>query len=181
MIPTHLVNVISILLMLLTGATAPAENPSARGAEEARVKMVTPESAASPAPSTAVSVKRIEVNLTTQHLVGWEDDRVAFEYAVTTGQEGQSTLPGEYEILDKEDNPYSTAWAMTMPYWMGVYQYGDFENGFHALPIKDSGEILWDDALGVYPASHGCIVLATSDAQHLYEWAEVGTRVEIHD
>lgn len=154
---------------------------SAHAAEMARAQVIAAEVTEAPAVPVAVPVKRIEVILSTQHLIGYEDDRVAFEYAVTTGQEGQPTLPGDYEVLDKEESPYSTAWAITMPYWLGVYQYGDFENGFHALPTREDGEVLWGDALGVFPASHGCIVLATADAQHLYEWAEVGTKVEIHD
>ncbi len=176
----HFAHLIGLLLMLVSQAAPPAADiPSARVPEEASIGIVAGVDA--PAPPASAPVKRIEVILSTQHLVGWEDDQVAFEYAVTTGQEGQPTLPGDYEILDKEENPYSYAWAITMPYWLGVYQYGDFENGFHALPIDEAGDVFWGDALGVYPASHGCIVLATADAQHLYEWADIGTQVEIHD
>jgi lipoprotein-anchoring transpeptidase ErfK/SrfK len=134
-----------------------------------------------PTPAPSVEQKRIEVNLTTQHLTAWEGERKVFEFAVTTGQEGQETLTGEFEILDKELEPWSSAWNLQLPFWLGIYQVGEFENGFHALPLDEAGEELWGEALGQYPASHGCIVLARADAEALYDWAEIGTRVEIHD
>src|SRR5712692_4414496 len=126
-------------------------------------------------------VKRIQVSLSQQHLTAWEGDQKVFEFPVTSGAEGQETLAGEYEILDKETDAYSDAWLLKLPFWMGVYQYGDFENGFHALPMSEAGEELWRDAVGNYPASHGCIVLLPEDAETLFNWAEVGTKVEIQD
>ena len=163
------------MLIANISAHADAQN-AASAAEAARTQVVA--AAETPAPPPE---KRIEVILETQRLIGWEGDQKVFEFAVTTGQEGQPTLSGEFEVLDKEENPYSYAWAFDMPYWLGIYQVGEFENGFHGLPVDSDGEELWGDALGVYPATHGCIVLARADARHLFEWADVGTKVDIHD
>jgi lipoprotein-anchoring transpeptidase ErfK/SrfK len=66
-----------------------------------------------------------------------------------------------------------------MPHWLGIYWAGGSENGIHALPLKD-GNKLWAGYLGS-PISYGCIVLDTADAAALYEWADLGTPVEIHD
>ncbi|MEP7200694.1 MAG: L,D-transpeptidase [Chloroflexota bacterium] len=126
-------------------------------------------------------VKRIEVILSQQKLIAWADDRKAFEFLVTTGQAAQPTIPGEYEILDKDADAYSEGWLLKLPFWMGIYQFGDYENGFHALPTDDDGHEYWRDALGQYPVSHGCVVLAPEDAEALFEWAEVGTPVVIHE
>jgi lipoprotein-anchoring transpeptidase ErfK/SrfK len=125
--------------------------------------------------------KRVEVFLADQRLIAWQGDRKVFELPVTTGQEGEETFTGDYEILDKEEDAYSNAWLLKLPYWMGVYQYGDFENGFHALPTDEDGAELWRDAVGKYPASHGCIVLLPQDAVKLFKWAEIGTQVEVYD
>ena len=133
----------------------------------------------SPPPIT--EQKRIEVNLSTQQLIAWEGERKVFEFAVTTGQEGQETLTGEFEIQDKDPEAWSAAWNLRMPFWLGIYQVGEWENGFHALPLDEAGDEFWGDALGQYPASHGCIVLSRTDAEALYDWAEVGTLIEIHD
>jgi hypothetical protein len=65
-----------------------------------------------------------------------------------------------------------------MPHWMGIYWVAGLKNGFHALPVLESGEELWRDQIGT-PASYGCVVLLPEDMAQLYEWSEVGTPVEI--
>jgi lipoprotein-anchoring transpeptidase ErfK/SrfK len=124
--------------------------------------------------------KRIEVSLSPQKMIAWRGDKRVLEFPVTTGQDGQETIPGEYEVLDKEADAYPEGWQLDMPYWIGIYQFGDYENGFHALPSDGSGEVYWADALGKYPASHGCVVLSPAGAAKLYEWADIGTTVDIH-
>ncbi len=126
--------------------------------------------------------KRIEVNIRTQRVIAWQGDDKVFEFAATTGDEGSPTVLGEYVIQDKiEQDAYSELWGMTMPYWMGIYDVGDWEDGFHALPTLDDGEVVWADAVGHYPATHGCIVLSLDDAKTLFDWAEVGTLVDVHE
>jgi len=126
--------------------------------------------------------KRIEVNVSTQRVIAWQGDVRVFDFAATTGDEGSPTVLGEYELLDKiEQDAYSDLWGMTMPYWMGIYYAGDWEDGFHALPTLDDGEVVWGDALGKFPATHGCIVLSLADAKTLFDWADVGTLVQVHE
>ena len=136
---------------------------------------------ASAAPTWEAPPKRIEVSLSQQQLAAWEGDRQVFQFPVTTGQEGQETLQGQYEILDKEADAYSEGWLLKMPFWLGIYQFGDYENGFHALPSDDTGNVYWADAIGKYPASHGCIVLSAADGEKLFNWATVGATVDIHE
>ena len=49
----------------------------------------------------------------------------------------------------------------------------------HALPILN-GTTLWGGLLGS-PVSYGCVVLDTANAEALFNWADIGTPVEIHD
>jgi len=65
-----------------------------------------------------------------------------------------------------------------MPNWLGIYYSGSLENGIHALPILSNGARLWAGYLGT-PISFGCIVLAFQESQWLYDWADIGTTVEI--
>lgn len=125
--------------------------------------------------------RRIEVSLSQQQLYAWQGKMLLFQFPVTTGQEGQETVTGQYQILDKELDTYSEGWQLDLPFWMGIYQFSDYEDGFHALPSDDAGNVYWEDALGKYPASHGCIVLSAADAQALFNWADVGTAVDIHN
>ncbi|NLE99632.1 MAG: L,D-transpeptidase, partial [Anaerolineales bacterium] len=63
-------------------------------------------------------------------------------------------------------------------HWLGIYWAGSIENGIHALPVMSNGQTLWAGYLG-RPVSFGCIVLGTADAAALYNWAEIGTPVQI--
>jgi hypothetical protein len=114
---------------------------------------------------------------------------------VATGKEGYSTPAGEYTILEKVVDKYSTLYGWTvdaegnvvnpdadtrrhkappggkfvhapMPYWMRLTWRGI---GMHAGHIPAPGE----------PASHGCIRLPKEFAPLLFERVEIGTPVRV--
>ena len=121
--------------------------------------------------------KRILVSISQQHLYAYEGDTLVYSFIASTGM-NNSTRVGQFEILDKIPNAYGATWNIWMPNWMGIYYAGSLEDGIHALPILSNGSRLWAGYLGT-PISFGCIVLGVQDAQTLYDWAEVGTTVEI--
>jgi lipoprotein-anchoring transpeptidase ErfK/SrfK len=74
---------------------------------------------------------------------------------------------------------YSSIWRLKMPYWLGIYYVGNIENGIHALPIRPDGTVMWGGFLG-QKASYGCVILSNQAAKLIYDWADIGTRVDIH-
>ena len=124
--------------------------------------------------------KRIEVDVSQQHLTAWEKDEIVFSYVCSTGKPGTPTKRGTFEILDKIPEAYSSVWHLRMPWWLGIYWAGGSENGFHALPILSNGRTLWAGYLGT-PISYGCIVLDTPAAKRLYDWVDIGTMVIIRN
>lgn len=120
--------------------------------------------------------RRIEVDLSDKLAVVFEDNKPIKTFRVCTGRPSAPTVPGRYKIKTKLDEAYASRWDLRMPYWLGIYDAGGSENGFHALPILSNGSILWRSALGT-GCSYGCIVLDTPDAKWLYDWAELGTVV----
>ena len=122
--------------------------------------------------------KRIEIDLSEQHLYAWEDDELIFSWVCSTGEPGRPTVAGEYSVLVKIPLAYASTWDLHMPHWLGIYWAGGSQNGIHALPILSNGYRLWDGLLG-QRVSYGCIILGTEEAKILYEWAEVGTPVRI--
>ncbi len=41
-----------------------------------------------------------------------------------------------------------------MPYWLGIYDVGTYENGIHGLPIKwETGEKIWEGLWASQPPS----------------------------
>ncbi len=123
--------------------------------------------------------KRIEVNITQQRVYAWQGDSLVYEFPVSTGLPGQDTATGNFQVLDKIPMAHSSIWQLDMPNWLGIYYVQGIENGFHALPFRPDGTKMWAGLLG-QKASYGCIVLGTEAGRVLYDWAEVGTRVDIH-
>ena len=121
--------------------------------------------------------KYILVDISEQHMYVYEGDVLVYSFVASTGM-NNATRVGTFSVLDKIPNAYGATWNIWMPNWLGIYWSGSLENGIHALPILPNGATLWAGYLGV-PISYGCVVLGTYEAQLLYDWADVGTPVEI--
>ncbi len=121
--------------------------------------------------------KYILVDISEQHMYVYEGDALVYSFVSSTGM-NNATAVGIFSVLDKIPNAYGSTWDLWMPNWLGIYWAGTLENGIHALPILSNGGQLWAGYLGV-PISYGCVVLGVYESQLLYDWAEVGTPVEI--
>lgn len=101
-----------------------------------------------------------------------------YSFVASTGR-SNGTLTGNFKILDKIPNAYSAPWGFYMPDWMGIYWAGaDLENGIHALPVLTNGQTIWGNEIGK-PITYGCVVLQTADEKKLFNWANIGTPVQI--
>jgi len=123
--------------------------------------------------------KRIEIDIGDQHFYAWEGKKLVYSLVTSTGLPGRDTATGHYKVLDKIPMAYSSIWRLKMPYWLGIYYVGRVENGIHALPIRPDGSVMWGGWLGT-KQSYGCIILETAAAKKVYDWAEIGTPVDIH-
>ncbi len=138
-------------------------------------RLTIPAGGAAPA---AGGGKRIVVDLSAQRMYVYQDGQLLWNWVVSTGRPGQATAVGHYKVLNKIPNAYASTWGLQMPYWLGIYWAGSLQNGIHALPIMSDGRRLWEGYLGT-PVSFGCIILSTENARTLYNWATVGTPVDI--
>lgn len=121
--------------------------------------------------------KYILVDISEQHMYVYENDALAFSFIASTGM-NNATRTGNFSVLNKISNAYGATWNIWMPNWLGIYWAGSLQNGIHALPILPDGSQLWAGFLGT-PISYGCVVLGAYESQLLYDWAEIGTPVEI--
>jgi lipoprotein-anchoring transpeptidase ErfK/SrfK len=121
--------------------------------------------------------KLIVVSISQQHVWAYEGGTLVYSFVASTGS-GNSTRIGTFTILDKMPKAYGSTWDFWMPDWMGIYYAGGLEDGFHSLPLLRDGTRIWGDSLGT-PVTYGCIVLGIEDSRTLYNWAEVGTTVQI--
>jgi len=121
--------------------------------------------------------KYILVDISEQHMYVYEGDVLVYSFVASTGI-NNATRVGTFAVQSKIPNAYGATWNIWMPSWLGIYWAGGLENGIHALPILPNGATLWAGFLG-RPVSYGCVVLGSYEAQLLYDWAEIGTPVEI--
>lgn len=129
------------------------------------------------APVTYSGGKYILVDISQQHMYVYEGDNLVYSFVASTGM-NNATRVGNFSVLNKIPNAYGATWNIWMPNWLGIYWAGSLQNGIHALPILSSGAQLWAGYLGV-PISYGCVVLGAYESQLLYDWADVGTPVDI--
>ena len=128
----------------------------------------------------AARLKRIEVDISEQRLTAWDGDKLVYSFVASTGKSGTPTKFGRFSVISKIPMAYGSTWDMWFPHWLGIYWAGGSENGIHALPILNTGQIVWSGYLG-QRISYGCVVLDTWAAKQLYDWAEIGTEVVIRE
>jgi LysM repeat protein len=134
--------------------------------------------APAPAPQPSGGDKRIVIDLSEQRMYVYQGGQLLYTWVVSTGMPGADTITGHFSVLNKIPNAYAYTWGLQMPYWLGIYWAGSLQNGIHALPIMANGQLLWEGYLG-QRVSYGCIILSTQNALTLYNWAPVGTPVDI--
>jgi len=140
----------------------------------------TPERARASAAQPAVSYsgsKYILVDISEQHMYVYEGDALIWSWVASTGM-NNATRTGVFAVQSRIPNAYGATWNIWMPNWLGIYWAGGLENGIHALPILPGGGRLWAGFLG-RPVSYGCVVLGEYESGLLFNWAEIGTPVEI--
>ena len=91
---------------------------------------------------------------------------------------GMETPQGQFSIYNKTPRAWSKTYALFMPFWMAFLPSG--EMGIHELPEWPGGYKEGANHLGT-PVSHGCVRLGVGDAKEVYDWAEIGTPIIIHE
>ena len=130
-------------------------------------------------PPTPLSGTRFLVSLSRQQCWVLDGDQVLYSWTCSTGYGKWITRTGSFEVQTMQEMAESSAYELDMPYWLGIYDVGIFENGIHGLPIKwETGEKIWEGLVG-QPATFGCAMLDDENAATLYDLAYLGMPVYI--
>jgi lipoprotein-anchoring transpeptidase ErfK/SrfK len=126
----------------------------------------------SPARSEAIEEARwIDVDLSEQKLTAYEYGDPVRTTLVSTGLPGTATPTGQFRIWIKlryDDMEGPGYYLEDVPYVMYFYR----GYGLHGT--------FWHENFG-HPMSHGCVNLSTPEAKWLFDFADVGTLVNVHD
>ncbi len=119
---------------------------------------------------TSYGVRWIDVNLSQQMVYAYEGDVVVNSFLASTGVAATPTVTGSYKIYVKyrfTDMSGPGYYLPDVPYVMYFYK----GYGIHGT--------YWHNNFGT-PMSRGCVNLSIPDAGWLFDWASVGTTVNVH-
>ena len=130
-------------------------------------------------PPVPISGSSFLVSLSRQQCWVFNGDNVRHSWNCSTGYGEWITRTGTFAVKTRLEMAQSSAYRLDMPYWLGLYDVGDFENGIHGLPIEwSTGEKLWDSLIGE-PATFGCAMLDDADAAALFNLSYIGMPVHV--
>ena len=164
-------------LYIYSGLIVPTSQPAAGGGSP---------------PSASPQGKEIVVSLSRQWLWAYENGHEVFNSAVMTGRPSLPTPTGTYHVFLKQHPTwFYSPWPYGSPYWYpptyinyalewlsGGYflhdswwhsVYGPGTNGWH-----------YDPKFGWQWGTHGCIAMPLASAAWLYNWAPIGTTVQVN-
>ncbi len=120
----------------------------------------------------------IEVDLQEQVVMVYDNYELVYACMVATGMKPYYTRPGVFQIYEKKESENMTGsfeadgsdyyWLEDVPFTM----YFDKLRAFHGA--------YWRAWYG-YEQSHGCVNMSIGDSHWLYNWAEIGDWVYVHD
>lgn len=121
--------------------------------------------------------KRIEVSLADQVLTAIEDGKTAHRFDCVTGDDDHPTTAGSWMIHRKHRTYRSKKYNAQMDYAM-FYHNGEAIHQYHGpIPISVL-KVIKRNVTG-WIGSHGCVRLSRADAETLFEWAPMKTKVKI--
>jgi lipoprotein-anchoring transpeptidase ErfK/SrfK len=112
----------------------------------------------------------IDVDLSNQRVYAYEGDIVVNSFIVSTGTWLTPTVTGQYKVYVKIRSGSMSGpgyYLPNVPYIMYFYK----GYGLHGT--------YWHNNFGT-PMSHGCVNFSIPDAEWIYDWASVGTVVNVH-
>ena len=106
----------------------------------------------------------------------YEHNNLIKDFIISSGASNTPTPKGEFEIYGKNPLIWSTLYEQYLPYALRFF--GDYlihEVPYDVHKVRDGLEDLGK------PVSHGCVRLGIGDAEEVYEWADMGTRVIVQE
>lgn len=126
------------------------------------------------------STKRIVVDRSDQMLTAFDGDTVFMTAPVSTGLKLTPTPRGNFTVFRKTPTRYMQG---PLP-GAGLEQYYDLPGVPWNLYFTSEGAVIhgayWHNSFGK-PYSHGCVNLLPAEAEKLYMWADLGTKITVKD
>ena len=113
----------------------------------------------------------IEIDVSEQTLSAWEGDQLFMHTVVSTGKRTTPTVMGDFAVTQKYEQQRLIGPDYNLPNVPGVMYF------FSNYAIHGA---YWHDDFGT-PVSHGCVNMQMDEVMTLFEWADYGTDVVVHE
>ena len=123
-----------------------------------------------PVPSISGGVRWIDINLSQQMVYAYEGDQLVNSFVASTGTWEYPTVTGQYNVYVKY--PYTDMSGAD-------YYLADVPNTMYFYKGYAIHGTYWHSNFGT-PMSHGCVNLSIPDSAWVFEFASVGTLVNVH-
>jgi lipoprotein-anchoring transpeptidase ErfK/SrfK len=120
-------------------------------------------------------LKVIYVITDDQKLYAWEGNELVFEFDMVSGRPGKETHPGVFHISRKYEDYTSKKYGSEMPYTMFFTVDGKAIHATKWATLRSYLHTYIYEGVG----SHGCVGLTLEDAEAIFEWAPMNTRIVV--
>jgi lipoprotein-anchoring transpeptidase ErfK/SrfK len=120
----------------------------------------------------------IDINLYEQTMAVYDNHELIFAALIATGVDPYFTQPGVFQIYQKK--PTETMSGAFEADKSDYYYLEDVPWTMYFDQARALHGAYWRTIFG-YPQSHGCINLSIGDSRWLYDWANEGDWVYVHD
>lgn len=137
------------------------------------------EEAARFAAQNNITFKHILIDISDQTMYRFEGNTLLDSSPLVSGKPGFDTVRGKYAIFAKQRNTYlvspfqGISYRVFVNYWMPFYS----GYGIHDAPWRSE----FGGNIYTYNGSHGCANTPPEYARLMFEWAEIGTTVQVVD
>jgi hypothetical protein len=132
-----------------------------------------------PVPAKSGEGKRIVFDQSDQRVWLVDDDETVERTYLVSGSLYDNLDPGTYAVYSRSEHAWGVDDSGTMEYFVRFTQGSEGAAiGFHDIPIDNGQLVQTVDQLGT-PQSHGCIRQLRADAIVLWDFAPIGTEVDV--
>ena len=121
--------------------------------------------------------KRIDIDISEQQLRYYEGDRIIGHILISSARKGYWTPRGTFAVQIKRP---AVLYQGFNPDGTRSYYYPNTKWNMQIIPHYYIHGAFWHNNFGV-PMSHGCVNVSYKDMEGLYNWADVGTPIFIHE
>ena len=154
--------------------------------------VVSSQSQPGPTPQPSPQGKEIVVSLSHQWMWAYQNGTLVYNAAVMTGRPALATPTGTYHVFLKlHPTWFYSPWPQGSPYWYPPtyinyaleWRAGGFflhDSWWHSVYGPGTNGWHYDPKFGWQWGTHGCVAMPLSAAAWLYNWAPIGTTVQIN-